>query len=214
MRITLLKAALLLLPLAACSGGDREPERTSAVEPEAPVTSAAEPAVPQEPAAQTATDALTADGWENLRIGMTREEIAALYGPDANPSAAGGADPAQCEQYRPENAPEGMLLMLVDGRLARISLIRESAIETAAGVGVGAEAAAVKSAYGAKAQASPHKYEGAPAEYVTIWETDRSGEAYVTDDAARGVRYVIGGDGRVQSIHVGGPAIQYVEGCS
>ena len=36
---------------------------------------------------------------------------------------------------------------------------------------------------------------------------------YVSDEAARGITYEIGTDGKVQSIFAGGPAIQYVEGC-
>ena len=38
--------------------------------------------------------------------------------------------------------------------------------------------------------------------------------AWVEDAAARGVRYEINGEGKVQIVHVGGPAIQLVEGCS
>lgn len=34
----------------------------------------------------------------------------------------GGPDPEACDQFRPERAPEGMLLMVEDGRLTRISL--------------------------------------------------------------------------------------------
>ena len=44
----------------------------------------------------------------------------------------------------------------------------------------------------------------APAEHLTAWASP----------GQRGVRYVVGQDGRVEEIHAGGPAIQYVEGCS
>jgi len=40
------------------------------------------------------------------------------------------------------------------------------------------------------------------------------GSVNVTDPNARGIRYEIDGDGMVSMIHVGGPAIQLVEGCS
>ena len=59
----------------------------------------------------------------------------------------------------------------------------------------GDTAAAVKTAYGAAASVGPHKYQGAPAEYITVWATrERSGPA------ARGIKYEIGMDGKVKSI--------------
>jgi hypothetical protein len=61
----------------------------------------------------------------------------------------------------------------------------------------------------------PHKYSAPPAEDITVWTTGRRAHAnaYVQDAAARGVRYEIGNDGTARIIHVGGPAIQLVEGC-
>ena len=55
----------------------------------------------------------------------------------------------------------------------------------------------------------PHKYAEAPSEYITVWSTTDHQSA-----AARGIKYEIGPDGRVQSIAGGGPSIQYVEGCA
>ena len=103
--------------------------------------------------------------------------------------------------------------MLTDGKLARISLIREAAVKTEKALGLGATADNVKAAYGDKAIVTPHKYVDPPTEYITIWREDRSGTSYVEDPEARGLRYVVGEDGTVQTIHAGGPAIQLVEGC-
>ena len=36
----------------------------------------------------------------------------------------------------------------------------------------------------------------------------------VQDPTARGIRYEIDGEGKVSIIHIGGPAIQLVEGCA
>lgn len=195
-------AALLALAVAAC--GEPAPQ---------PPVNAPATAGPQQPAqpAPTATDpqALTAEGWGPLRIGMTRDEITAALGPDANPGAVGGADPAQCDQYRPQRAPDGMLLMVEGGRLTRISLTRDSQVKTDRGLGLGATPPEVVSAYGAAIRSEPHKYEGPPANYLTVW-THGDG----ADPASRGIRYEVTGSGKVMLIHAGGPSITYVEGCS
>lgn len=103
--------------------------------------------------------------------------------------------------------------MMENGRLSRVSLINASAVKDARGLGLGDPAAAVKSAYGASAVASPHKYQPAPVEYVTVWSKGGSGAGYVENPAARGIVYEVDGEGRVGTIHAGGPSIQYVEGC-
>ena len=81
------------------------------------------------------------------------------------------------------------------------------------GFGVGASAADIKAAYGDGLQAEPHHYLGLPAEYLTAWSGGQPTEPYVQDAAARGIRYETAADARVEQIHVGGPSIQYVEGC-
>ena len=197
-RLPLMFASPAVLALAACG----QPEQPPA---EAPPPVEAPPA---------ASDNLTAQGWGPLRIGMTRDEITQALGPDANPDAVGGPDPESCDQYRPERAPEGMLLMLEQGVLTRISLIRDATLTTDRGFGLGAPAAEVKAAYGEAAQVTPHKYAAAPAEYVTVWSDGPSTQSYREDAGARGIVYEIGEDGNVSMIHAGGPSIQYVEGCA
>ena len=143
---------------------------------------------------------------------MTRAEVTQALGDDANPGAVGGADPEQCDQYHPARAPQGLMVMLEKGVLTRITLMREATVKTDLGLGLGATAAQVKAA-APGGVVSPHKYEAAPAEYVTVWSPPRQDD-YVQDPAARGVRYEIAADGKVAQIHAGGPSIQYVEGCA
>ena len=202
---TLSAVAASALILAACGQQDAtEPAPT----PETPSAS-----TPADPAVDA--NALTASGYGPLRIGMSRAEVAAALGDDANPGAVGGADPETCDEWRPARAPEGLRVMIVDGALARITTSAPSTLKTDRGFGVGDEAAAIKTAYGTTALAQPHKYSAAPAEDIFVWASGGPvGEAYVEDPTARGVRYEINGEGRVQMIHVGGPAIQLVEGCS
>lgn len=150
--------------------------------------------------------ALTADGWGPLRMGMARAEVVAAVGEDANPDAVGGPEPEACDEWRPARAPGGMMVMLVQGRLARITLLDESEVKTASGFGPGDEAADVEAAH-PDAVVWPHKYLDAPASYITAWETDPDGPD------PRGIRYETGLEGTVTHVHAGGPAIQYVEGC-
>ncbi|WP_421728867.1 hypothetical protein [Brevundimonas sp.] len=204
-RLTCL-ASISLLALAACN----------APEPAAPAPAASDPATaPMAPDASEspAADVLTSAGWGPLRVGMTVAEITAVAGADANPDAVGGADPATCDEFHPARAPEGLRVMIEDGRLARITVARNAAIKTDRGFGVGSSATDIKAAYGGGVVAQPHKYVGPPAEDLFAWSQGGS-TAYVTDANARGIRYEIDGEGKVSMIHVGGPAIQLVEGCS
>ncbi len=139
---------------------------------------------------------------------MTRAQVVAAVGEDANPAAVGGPDPEQCDEFHPRAAPLGMHVMIERGLLTRITLSRGSEVQTQAGFGVGDPAAAIKSAYGPGAISTPHKYWPSPAEYITVWETSPSDTA-----AARGIVYEIGEDPRVVHVHAGASSIQYVEGC-
>lgn len=186
-----------VLAVAACN----------APEPAAPAEPAPAPAPATPPPA--ADNVLTANGFGPLRIGMTTAEIETALGADSNPNAVGGADPASCDMFHPARAPEGLLVMTNNGALASVWLTRAATTPTDRGFKIGDDASAVKAAYGASAVVVPHKYESAPAEYITVWAT-----ADHTSPAARGVKYDIGSDGKVKSIAGGGPSIEYVEGCS
>lgn len=157
---------------------------------------------------------VTAEGWGPLRVGMSLAQITAAVGPDANPEAVGGADPAQCDQFRPIRAPQGVLVMVENGRLSRISLINNSQLKSDRGLGLGAAPAAVVAAYGPALRVEPHKYESAPAQYLTFWSRGGGSASGPIGSDSRGVRYEIDGSGKVASIHAGGPSISYVEGCS
>lgn len=188
-----------VVSLAACNAP--EPAQPA---PDQPTSPTEQPGAPV-----SAGDTLTAQGFGPLRIGMTRAEVEAALGPDANPNAVGGADPQSCDQFRPARAPEGLLVMVENGVLTSVWATRNPAIETDRALNIGDTAAEVRRVYGSAVSASPHKYESAPAEYLTVWST-----ADHTGPAARGVKYTIGSDGKVQSIAGGGPSIEYVEGCA
>ena len=187
-----------VLALAACGAPDPEPAPTP------------EPAPPVE--APPTADVLTAQGFGPLRIGMTRAEVEAALGPDSNPGAVGGPDPASCDTFHPARAPEGLTVMVENGVLTSIWLRSGSALKTDRGFGVGDTATAIKAAYGPLAYVSPHKYAEAPAEYITTWSVGGAA-GYVQNPSARGIAYHIGTDGTAEHVAAGGPSIQYVEGC-
>lgn len=202
--VTLVFATFLLISCradrgsTAASGEVRDPAAADSVPPAVPVDTIE---------AVDSGSVLTADGWAQLRIGMTRDEVVAAAGADANPDAVGGPDPESCDELRPERAPEGMIVMIEDGRLTRIAITGDTGIRTDRGFGIGDSAVAIRRAYGSDAVITPHFYRAAPAEYITVWS-----EAPPSPDA-RGVVYEIDTDARVLRILAGGRSIEYVEGC-
>jgi len=207
-RTPALVAAMAAMALAGCD--QLQPAKTDAEPATAPATGGPATAPAPEPATPLI---VTAQGWGPLGIGMTRTQVVTALGEDANPEAVGGAEPGGCDQFRPERAPSGTLVMIENGRLSRITLTEGSTLKTDRGFGVGSTAAEIKAAYGGAVVSQPHKYEAAPAEDLFVWANGGS-TAYVQDPDARGIRYEIGGDGRVKAVHAGGPSIQLVEGCS
>lgn len=188
----------ILVMVGAC--GDRETARTDD-------TAAAPPDTPSTATVSPDSVTITPDGWGPLRIGMTLQEVVAAAGPDANPGAVGGPNPDECDEFRPERAPEGLLVMIEDGILTRITISRGTGIGTPSGIQVGDLASAVEAAHGGNAITTPHKYQDPPARYIAVWRTAPP------STEARGIIYEIGQDNRVAHIHAGGASIEYVEGC-
>ena len=196
-----LKATVAAVLMAACAPDTPAPDtRADTVRAPVVVDSADTPA--PAPASQ-----LTANGWEPLRIGMTRAEVVAAAGDDANPGAVGGPEPDACDEFRPARAPAGLLVMIERDTLTRISVSRNTEIATPDGLRVGDPAAVVLRTVGARAEIMPHKYEAAPARYITVWANAQDAKQ------RRGILYEIDGSDKVRAIRGGGPSIQYVEGC-
>jgi hypothetical protein len=211
-KLHLLAACGLLL---SCARGEPVSDNRSEAPASVPANSAGEnrtaPAAPEAEAW-----VLTSEGLGPLRIGMTLAEITAAAGPDSDPDAVGGPEPESCDQFRPARAPAGVIVMVEEGRLTRISLDEGSQVATDRGIRVGDPARRVREIYGEALTEMPHEYVEAPAAYLTHWAGNvRPGEGgYVEDSAARGIRYETDERKRVTVIHGGGPSIQYVEGCS
>ena len=205
---------LLALALAAFSGCSAESasrdtaSRDTTASGPATDTAAARPDAGTPPPASGKMVPLTPDGWGPLRIGMTRAEVVAALGEDANPGAVGGAQPDQCDEFRPARAPAGLLVMLEGGKLSRVSAGKGERIVSERAIAVGDPVAKVLEAYGTAIERTPHKYLSAPAEYLTMWVPGTTGAA------RRGLVYEADEKGIVTHIRGGGPSIQYVEGCA
>lgn len=199
-------AIIAILAFAACSPSSNDAAPAASPEP-APTAEA--PA----PSPAITFDVLTPDGVGPLKIGMTKDEVIAAAGDTRTPDAA-GIPGGECIEFQPQRAPDGLWVMIEAGKLTRITIGEMSTLKTDKGLGLGDTAAAVKTAYGADAKASPHKYQDAPAEYITWWKGGPRAEPYVQDETARGIAYEVDGAGKVGAIHAGGPSIQYVEGCA
>ena len=200
-------AAVSLLALVALAACERKEEPVA----QPPSAAANPPAQAAAPAPEASL--VTAEGLGPVRIGMSRAEVVGVWGEDAAPEAVGGAEPEVCDIFHPVNAPAGVTVMIQNGRLSRITLMRDATLKTDRGFGLGDTAMAIKESYGGAIVAQPHKYEPAPAEDLFAWSRGGSTQ-YVTDPAARGVRYEVGADGKVKMIHAGDPSIQLVEGCA
>ena len=209
----LLAACALLM---SCARGEPiSDNRTEAPSP-TPAGSTSENKAAPVASPTTETWVLTSEGIGPLRIGMALAEITAAAGPDSDPAGVGGPEPESCDQFRPARAPKGVIVMVEQGRLTRISLDEGARVATDRGIRVGDPASRVRQAYGTALTQSPHEYVEAPAAYLTHWAGRvRVGEGgYVEDPAARGIRYETDERQRVTVIHGGGSSIQYVEGCS
>lgn len=189
--------ALALLPLAACSSGPEEPSVTASASEEALASEAASSEAP--PAAPPASNAkvLGLEGLGDLRIGQPV--------PKGGSWAVRGAQESDsCTTVGSPDYP-GVYAIVTGGKVSRITLGANSTVKLAEGIGVGATEADVKKWF-AGFREEPHKYEAAPAKYLTA-PNARPGES--------ALRFEIGANGKVSFIHVGEmPVLAYVEGCA
>ncbi|MFC0205935.1 hypothetical protein [Novosphingobium soli] len=205
MRQTAALAAVLLLPLAACSSEKADPDAArsatrvaedraqAVVTAEATRAASASSAAPSSPATATV---LGLEGLGPLRVGQPL--------PGGGRWAARGAQASDtCTEVSSPDYP-GVYAIVVDGKVRRITLGARSSVKLAEGIGVGDSEAEVK-AWFAGFREEGHKYHDPPAKYLTA-PNARPGES--------ALRFEIDADRRVGLIHVGEmPVLAYVEGC-
>ena len=193
-----LAAVSLIAFLAACGPA---PDKASEAAPTATATAAAPaPATAPAPASAPAaapSKVIGLEGLGDLKIGQP----VPVGGAWAERGAQTGDS---CRTITSPDYP-GVYAIVTDGKVQRITVGQRSDVKLVEGVGVGSPEKDVKSWFGGFRE-EPHKYQDAPAKYLTA------------PNAASGdpaVRFEIGADGKVSLIHVGlMPVLGYVEGCS
>ena len=190
--------AMPVLLLAACSGGEESVPAEEAT-PGAPVAISPDAPPYAEPGDVTpASDqVLRLEGLGDLRIGFNV--------PDSGTWSALAVQAGDgCTLYSSPDFP-GVSAIVTDGLVRRITIGPESGVTLIEGIGTGASEAEVRSYFGGFRE-TPHKYEPAPAKYLTAPNADSGDPA---------LRFEIGSDERVSEIHVGTmPELGFVEGCA
>jgi hypothetical protein len=203
-----LPALAAALSLGACSSQPNDDAGASAInavaESAAPDASLSSPRANAELEASLQTSAppvsarvIGLDGLGDLRIG---ERVPA----HSSWVQRGAQIGDECRTISSPDYP-GVYAIVTNGKVRRVTVGQRSDVKLAEGLGVGASEVDVRE-YFAGFRDEPHKYEDAPAKYLTA------------PNAASGdpaLRLEIGQDGKLSLIHVGTmPVLAYVEGCA
>jgi hypothetical protein len=194
--------SLLTLPLMAAACSPRSDEQSSSIATEAAASesfgaTATQIADLETPNPRASARVLALEGLGDLKIGQPL--------PKNSTWAVRGAQTSEgCRTVSSPDYP-GVYGILSDNKIERITLGQRSDVKLAEGIGVGATEADVKKWF-AGFQAEPHKYEDAPAKYLTAPNAQSGSSA---------LRFEIGSNGKVAMIHVGiMPVLAYVEACA
>lgn len=153
---------------------------------------------------------LSEQGYGPIMIGWDQATLRKTLGPQLDQFIAG--DDENCTYLQRNLDPSGLGYLVLDGKLARISLyadeydVATSLVKTVNGIALGATRDDVFAAFDDKDLIEEdHEYLDADARYITWWaDTAKS----------RGVRFELNEDGLVTAIHAGTDAITLLEGCS
>jgi hypothetical protein len=196
-------ALTALLLCAACgSGGDSD--SGAGID----TTAATLPADSAAPSAAPADTAWTVgfDGAGPVRVGMTFPEARAALGGDlamnADTQHPEGAD--RCDYPRSARLPAGMMVMVVDQRVARVE-VDSGSVATAEGARIGDTEARIEQLYPGRVTVQPHKY--TDGHYLVVRPAAAADTTHLL---------VFETDGRVvQRFRAGQkPQVEWVEGCA
>ncbi|SIT23138.1 hypothetical protein SAMN02744133_10934 [Thalassospira xiamenensis M-5 = DSM 17429] len=152
---------------------------------------------------------LSPEGYGDAKIGMTEDQVrTAMIEPMT--STREGTDDAECYHLQSAGGPTGLGFMMVDGKLARVSVyadeydIATSLIRTGRAIQVGDTIDDVRAAYGDGVIEEEHEHNGPEGRYLTWWANDAQ---------TSGIRFETGRDGTVTAIHAGTGSIARSESC-
>ncbi|MDG4721189.1 MULTISPECIES: hypothetical protein [Thalassospira] len=145
-----------------------------------------------------------------IMIGWDQETLRKNLGPRLDQFVAG--DDENCTYLQRNHDPSGLGYLVLDGRLARISLyadeydVATSLVKTTQGIALGSTRDDILATYDRAALVEEeHEYLGGNARYITWW---------ADQGKTRGIRFELNEDGLVTAIHAGSDAITLLEGCS
>ncbi len=146
--------------------------------------------------------ALSEEGLGQIQIGMTLDEAVNMGLLNENPNLK-----SECDFVFPAvgaGIPEGVGVMVVKGKLARID-VDTGSVTTEDGVKIGDTEDRVKSVYGDELQIRPHKYIDAGHYMIVKGDSTSAGKELVFE--TDGKRVTMFRAGRL-------PEVEWVEGCS
>ncbi|WP_200170570.1 hypothetical protein [Afifella marina] len=194
----------------ATTGAAAEPEKAAAAASGAAATDAlgaASATGADSSSGAGSTPASAPDTWSGKVIGL--EGLGDLKIGEAVPEGGSFAERGAqtSEACRTVSSPDypGVYAIVADGKVQRITVGQRSDVKLAEGVGVGSTEKEVRSWFGGFRE-EPHKYEEAPAKYLTAPNAESGSSA---------LRFEIGRDGKVKLFHIGVmPYLTYVEACA
>lgn len=190
----ILTTAAVALALTACSPAPSGNEAAANTVP--PVATPVASPTPAPRVSPTA-DVLALEGLGALRIGQPVPK-------DSGWASRGAQVSDACTTVTSPDNP-GVYAIVEQGKVRRITVGQRSNVKLIEGIGVGASEKQVTAAFPGF-RATPHKYEAAPAKYLTAPGADNGDVA---------LRFEIDPNRKVSAIHVGtAPALFYVEGCA
>jgi hypothetical protein len=144
---------------------------------------------------------VTEHGIGGLRAGMTVKEARAAV---PGFKTAEGADSVGCDYASIPGLPPGMSVMVEDGVVGRVDVLKGT-VPTSAGARIGDTEATIKKLYAGRVTVSPHKY--TDGHYLTVVPKSQVDSAF---------RIIFETDGtRVLQYRAGRrPQVEYVEGCA
>lgn len=165
-------------------------------------TSAMAPLPAPDARKQPAVVGVTEYGYGPLRAGMTYDAANAALNGALKPAA--GANLAECDYVKWEGGPQGLLVMVDEGKIGRVDVI-DSTVASAAGARVGDTEEKIQSLYPGRVTVSPHKY--TDGHYLTVRAANAADSMNILVFETE--------HGKVTRFRGGiRPWVEYVEGCS
>lgn len=99
-----------------------------------------------------------ADGFGRAKVGMTVKEARNASGTRLVALNGGQIQNRGCFYVKPQGGPQGVELMLTDGKISRVDVVKNKQITTVSGAKIGDTEARIKSLYPGQIKVTPHKY--------------------------------------------------------